>query len=171
LNGLLWYAYLLSSVPSMLVANVHYLADTKTICFAATVPIFKSAESESTSEQGEASRYKLALFPQQQRRGNRNDGSVKCNSRATAKMEESRIHHDHTSALYAIRLSTVWDIRNDISAHTLEGSLMRINSRAARSDFLDPMTWLNTQKYTTTLIRRQTKGWLEWCRKTRTCYS
>jgi hypothetical protein len=61
--------------------------------------------------------------------------SLKCNSRSAVNME--RIYHGHTNVLYAIRLSAVWNIKHDISAYTLEISLLHANS--AQSDMLDPM--------------------------------
>src|SRR6266536_3473778 len=70
-------------------------------------------------------------------------------------MEEmtDRISHDRTSALYAIRLSTVSNIRQDTFEHTPEKNLMHASSLAAQSDFPDPTNSLDTQGYTTTLTR------------------
>jgi len=66
-----------------------------------------------------------------------------------------RASHDHTSALCAIKLFIVSNIRQDIFEHILERSLMHANSRAAQKDFRDRMNLLDTRGYTTTPTSRE----------------
>jgi hypothetical protein len=70
-------------------------------------------------------------------------------------MTTDRTSHGYTSALCAIKLFIVSNIRQDIFEHILERSLIYANTRAAQKDFRDWMNLLDTRGYITTLSREE----------------